>query len=160
MNIQKLFKTGMKRNIPDLLEDHGYQIELGGGYHRHPGCNEYFDLPEWDTNNNIIAPQEFVDVIHMYHFLEHINDPIELLFECQEILKSGGHINIVVPYYKSSLAIEDLDHKHQFCEDTWRNIFENSGYNRGYEWELKVHFNIIMGIQERNLCLITQLQKH
>jgi hypothetical protein len=55
----------------------------------------------------------------------------------------------------------DLTHKTAFCEDTWSNLFSDPSYKRmGAEaWRFKIGLNIIIGIVERNLCLMTQLIK-
>ena len=161
MNIQDRFALGMKRVIPRMLLDNGCQIELGPGKSPVASCDISFDYPFWDADvDSIPMPDECVQTIHAYHFLEHVFDPTKVLQECQRILSPGGHINIVVPYYKSALAYEDLDHKHVFCERTWERMFRNDGYDKhGFEWKMKVHFNIIIGIVERNMCLMTQLVK-
>ena len=160
MNIQDRFLIGMKRKIPQMLPDHGVQIELGPGNSPLVGVDFPLEYPKWDANKDPIPFESgTIDVIHMYHFLEHVNDPVMVLKECERVLEKGGHINIVVPYWKSELAIEDLDHKNLFCEGTWDNIFYNSGYDKGIDWNLSVHFNIIIGVVERNLCLMTQLVK-
>ena len=70
-------------------------------------------------------------------------------------------MNIVVPYYTSQMMAHDLIHKQAFCEETWRNTFENEYYKLADApeegWKLKARLNIIIGIYERNLCLMTQL---
>ena len=80
--------------------------------------------------------------------------------EAERVLKTGGYINIVVPYYASSLQASCLDHKSSFNERTWSNTFEQYSYDNGTDdWKLKVHLNLIIGIEERNLALMTQLVK-
>lgn len=162
MNIQELFMLGMKRNIPDLVADieSGCVINLGAGKQKISGAIP-FDYPEWDAENYLIPfGDEVVDQIHAYHFLEHISDPPRMLQECQRILKIGGHMNIIVPYYTSQMQAHDLFHKAQFCEETWKNLFSTPYYSKDRDgWRFRIGTNIIIGVVERNLCLMTQLIK-
>jgi len=164
MSIESIFKMGMKRDIPWPIPDWEPKdvtvLNLGCGNSRIDGAIN-LDYPDWDADrydlpfdNNSIAQ------IHAYHFLEHLQDPVRILLECQRVLIVGGHMNIVVPYYTSQMMAHDLDHKHAFCEETWRVLFNNPYYNKNkIEWKFKVHTNIIIGVVERNLCLMTQLIK-
>jgi len=118
--------------------------------------------PEWDANiaDYIPCGDETVDGIHAYYFLEYVDDPIYMLQEFQRVLKPGGLVNISEPYYSCQLAYHDISYKNFFCETTWHYIFENPYYDRCEgEWLFKVNFNIIIGVVERNLFLLTQLEK-
>jgi len=158
VRIQDFFKTGMKREIPELLPNFGTQLELGPG--NTPIGVPYLEYPEWDADYmDIPRLSETIDVIHMYHFLEHVVSPIGVLRECERILAPGGHINIVVPHKSSSLAYEDLDHVTFFVEDTIPKLLHNKGHEKNNGWDLEVHANFIMGVAERNLSIFTQLRK-
>ena len=37
----------------------------------------------------------------------------------------GGVLNFSVPYYTTTLAIQNLEHKSFWCEDTLKNLFED-----------------------------------
>lgn len=161
MNIQDLFRIGMDREIPDLIPDKsGMVLNLGAG-NKHIYGAISLDYPEWDAEDYYIpVGNEEIDQIHAYHFFEHISNPPQMLRECQRVLKVGGHINIVVPYYTSQMQAHDLFHKSKFCEETWRNLFNTPYYSKNREgWRFKVGINIIIGIVERNICLMTQLIK-
>lgn len=138
----------------------GLILNLGAGNKHIEGATP-LDYPEWDADNNALPyVDESVDGIHAYHFLEHVEDPVWVLLECQRVLKVGGILNICVPYYTSQMAAHDLDHKHMFCEETWRVLFDNPYYDKNkVEWKLEVRTNVIIGIVERNLALITQMEK-
>ena len=162
MNIQQLFRLGMDRIIKDPLPDNDYSVILNlGAGNKHIDQAIPLDYPDWDADTDPIPMEdETVSMIHAYHFLEHCADPVHVLYECQRVLIPGGHINIVVPYYTSQMSAHDLDHKHVFCEETWKNTFNCPYYNkRPIKWRLQVHLNLIIGIVERNICLMTQLQK-
>ncbi len=73
-----------------------------------------------------------VDIIFTSHFIEHLDgfERIKFFNEIYRILKVGGIIRLVHPYYKSSRAIQDPTHKFPpICEesylywnDEWRKI--------------------------------------
>lgn len=162
MNIQELFKIGMKRDIPELLPSDGYQLELGPGFTPVKGDDViYLDLPHWNADTDAIPyGDDTFNVVHAYHFLEHVKDPGIVLRDIQRVLVPGGHVNIVVPHYKSDLAFEDLDHKHFFTEQSWRKLMNNNGYDKHNKgWRLNVHANFIMAVDYRNLSIFTQLVK-
>lgn len=161
---QELFWLGMERKLPNIWrgpsDPFGTVLNLGAGSKIINGAIP-LDLPEWDADTMPIPfDDESITTIHCYHFLEHITDPIKVLRECQRVLLPSGVINIVVPYYNSSIAAMDLDHKHSFNEDTWKTLFDNKYYAKNHEgWRFRVHFNLIAGVVERNLSLFTQLVK-
>ena len=99
-------------------------------------------------------------IIYALHFLEHVKDPIALLRECQRVLVLGGHLNIVVPHWDTQLAHSDLDHKTYWDEETWSRIFNNKYYAKDHDgWRFRIGTNVLMGIDARNLLIITQLIK-
>lgn len=161
-SIQDLFKIGMAREIPQLLNlNGGVQVNVGAGTYKTLHNTTPIDYPQWDANTMPLPyNSRSVDVIHCYHFLEHMSDPVSILKEFERVLKSGGYANIVVPYYNSHLQAKCLDHKSMFNESTWDNLFNQYSYDNGSgEWKLKVHTTFIMGVEEKNLALLTQLVK-
>jgi SAM-dependent methyltransferase len=163
MTIQDLFRVGMDRDIPAVIDYNaldGLKLNLGAGNKKIPGAVA-LDLPEWDADRDPIPyPDGAVAVIHAYHFLEHVQDPVKMLAECQRVLRPGGLMIIVVPYYTSQMMAHDLTHKHAFCEETWKITFRNPYYKQAGsppEWKFEVRLNLIIGIVERNLALVTQL---
>lgn len=166
MQIQELFELSMKRSIPELVETSspdGLVLNLGAGFSPIVGADN-LDRPNWIAERDLLCvyEDESVDLIHAYHFFEHLEGEsvIALLRDCQRVLVKGGTLNIVVPYYRSSMQGQDLTHKSKFNETTWATLFANNYYNpSSHNWALKAEFNIIIGIVERNLCLMTQLIK-
>lgn len=152
--IQEWFYIGMKRDIPMLLLPGPVIIDLGGSDAR-------YRKPLWDAEIQSIpnVADLSVDTIYASHFLEHLTGAgvLHMLREFELVLKIGGTANIVTPYYSSQMQAQDLDHKSQFCEETWSNIFDNDYYTDKGAWKLKVHCCFILGIKERNLALFTQL---
>lgn len=161
MDIHELFELGFKRELPKVKgAPMGIRINIGAGKQVIPGV-ENLDYPEWDAEKDFLPYKDnSVSTIHAYHILEHISNIIPLLRECQRVLKSGGVMNIVVPYYNSQLMAEDLDHKTSFTEETWDTLFKNDYYFKDKEgWRFVTGVNLICGLKERNLCLMTQLIK-
>lgn len=165
-SIQEMFSVGMSRDLPAMaVPPFGLlSLNLGAGKKKVvPGDPIPLDHPDWDATD----PMPFVDgsvgTIHAYHFLEHLNgeDVICVMAEAQRVLAPGGVMNIVVPYYSSQLMALSVDHKTAFCEDTLKNLFTDDYWDYpgtpAGGWRFKIGLNVIIGIVERNLCLITQL---
>ena len=164
MDIHKWFEIGMKRTINPIIPPGTggmFKINLGTG--KYPlGCDLELDLPNWDaTKQAIPAKDGSVSTIFANHFFEHLtgDQAIVVLRECERVLHHGGQLNVVVPYYRSQLQFECLDHKSYWNEATWGNIIKNSGYDLFGDWTLKVNVCFIMGVVERNIAMFTQLVK-
>lgn len=162
-SIQDMVKLGLKRDVNELLE-HGpgmLELNIGAGETTIAGAINV-DHPEYDADNGRLPyPNASVSLIHAYHFLEHVKEPIKVLEDFERVLCLGGVINIVVPYYSSNLQAQDLTHVHAFSEETFPALLrQGKWYSKGArEWKLQVHANFIFGVAERNLCLFTQLVK-
>jgi len=160
MSLVSIFNLGMYRKHPEPLPDKtGLVLNLGPG-EKHIDGSVPLEYPEWDAEyDSIPFADGTVDMIHCYHFLEHIQNTWMILDEIHRVLRHHGHINIVVPYYSSQLQAQDPDHKKAFTENTWRTIFDSTRYKKDKSRPLKVYTNFIMGDCEKNLVLITQLVK-
>jgi hypothetical protein len=164
MDFQSLFLLGMKRELPDLIHfDTGKALNIGSSptdkYHI-PGAMELGKPDWWFPLDYIPADTSSITTIHCYHFMEHLdgNDAIAFLRECERVMIPGASVmNFCVPYYNSGLQAKDLTHKSQWNEETFKNLFDNEIYTPAGQWHLKVHFQIIAAVVERNLCLIGQL---
>lgn len=158
--VQMFQMTADRSEAPAWLPDpRGPVLNIGYGEKYIIGAT-HIDLPEWDADRREPLPADdgTFAAIYALHFMEHLSDPIWMLREFQRVLRSGGHLNIGVPYYSSQAFAQDLDHKHPFCEETWRNLFANPYYTKGHGgWQFDIGANYIIGIVERNLLLVTQL---
>ena len=161
MNLSDLFSLGMDREIPELSEClHGLAINVGDG-NKHISGAVSVDYPDWDADSDPLPFSDgSVGTVWAFHFLEHCREPVMVLQEFQRVLSPGGVANIVVPYYTSQMQAHDLDHKNSFCEETWRTLFSTPYYNKNdIRWEFDIGTNVIMGVAERNLALVTQLRR-
>lgn len=165
MNIEQLFFRGMKRDLGTLLPPPvGWPVlDLGAGHNPCPGAVP-LDFPEWDgAHDPIPFGDESVGGVFALHFLEHLTgeQAIRVLREVERVLVPGGVLTVVVPHRACSLAYEDLDHKSFWCEETWRVLFSDKYYakHRTEPWRLRLIFNMIAGVAERNLCVMSQLVK-
>lgn len=165
LTFNNFFNLAMDRKLEELVPAEPSELQsisynLGAGKKKIHGSIP-LDLPHWDADHQPIpAMNGTVSEIIAFHFLEHVKEPVKLLQECQRVLKQGGIMLICVPYYSAQIASQDLDHKHFFTENTWRTLFNNQYYDKNMiEWKFKIGFNLICGIEEKNLVLLTQLIK-
>jgi SAM-dependent methyltransferase len=170
INIRKLFKYGLDRDIPKLLKPPlGPQLNLGPGDKKiipntfGVGMGGALMDQWWMGGQALPYDDESIAAIHMYQFIEHFDWPdIELILrECERVLKPGGVIYIACPHQVSSMAYQALDHKTFWNEEVWNWLFGNEYYSDHEKtpWLLEVHACFIMGVVIRNLNLFTQLVK-
>lgn len=150
-------------------------VDIGGGNKIVEGYDR-LDYPHWVAGREPLPYGDgSVHAIFSAHALDHMTGEavVALLVEVDRVLEPGGTFTVVVPHYSSQLAHECIEHKSQFGIKTWRNILANPAYDphfnfqRGdgyiedaaHTWRLSVGFNMIMGVEERNLVLVTQLIK-
>lgn len=69
----------------------------------------------WDLNKTPYPfSDNYADEIHLYHVLEHLNEPILKIEEFYRILRPGGMLYIRVPHFSSMGAFSDLTHVRPF----------------------------------------------
>jgi len=161
--MRHLFSLGMKYFPEEIITPLGVVVNLGSGNNPIPGTIS-LDYPAWNAEvDNLPFGDGELDGIYAFHFLEHLsgNNAIRMLVEAQRTLKVGGVLTVCVPHRLGSMAYHDLDHKSFWSEDTWKNLFKNPYYDKHREqpWKFRIRFNMIMGLNERNLALFTQLER-
>jgi SAM-dependent methyltransferase len=152
-------------------------LHFGGGRKRLAGYHE-LDYPEWDAErmgewrypypqDGMPVLSDTVDSVVVVHTLDHLTSAAvqHFLREAQRVLKPGGTISIAVPHHMGTLAHECIEHKTQYGLKTFRNILTEVNdasvdYPAGRQgWQLRVGYNMVLGLEERNLVQITQLIK-
>lgn len=95
---------------------------------------------------------ESVDAIHTSHFLEHLDgfERARFMDECYRILKPGGKMRFVHPYYKSVRAIQDYTHKfppisensYLYFDRNWRaaNKLTHGYYDLKCDYEFNIYY--------------------
>ena len=157
-----MFEMVADRSVPEWRmpppADSHPILNLGAGNKRILGAIS-LDLPEWDADAQPIPyPDGGVKAIYAIHFLEHVRDPRALLRECQRVLIPGGLLNVGLPHGRSDSAYNDLDHKSNWGEDTWKTTFDNPYYDKEHDgWKFEIGFNLVMAVAYRNLMVVTQL---
>lgn len=137
-----------------------------------------FDLnkPKWT-----FAQDNSVDSLHCSHFIEHADSLINFFNEAYRILKMGGQLSIVAPYYSSVRCWQDPTHKNAISEVSfiyynaeWRRmnglehypITADFDFTYGYAWDpywamkseeakafaLKYYINVVSDIH----CVLTK----
>lgn len=122
-------------------------INIGCGKTRIPGSIglDHVDIPGYvDKVHDLnVVPYPFednyADEIHMYHVLEHLNEPIKKLEEIHRILKPGGVLHIRVPHFSSMGAFSDLTHVRPFGYISF-DCLEEGNYHHFYS---KVNYKIL-----------------
>jgi hypothetical protein len=157
----------MKRHLRPLLAcDDGPVIDVGSsGRYIVPGARP-LGPPDWVfPRDKLPYADDSVAMIHAYHFLEHLapEHAIGFLREVERVLvPDRGVFSFSMPYYSSVLMAQNLDHKSNWCEETFQNLFEDDAYVHEFgagQWRLRVHFLVIAGIVSRNLSLLGQIVK-
>ena len=80
-----------------------------------------------------------INEIHLYHVLEHLDNPIKKLEEIHRILKPGGKLFIRVPHFSSMAAFTDLTHLRPFSCFSF-DCFEIDHYQHFYA---KVKYKVL-----------------
>jgi SAM-dependent methyltransferase len=114
-------------------------LNVGCGKTRIPGSigvdsakiKNYVDIVH--DLNSIPYPFEsnYAHEIHMYHVLEHLNNPLQKMEELHRILKPGGTLHLRVPHFSSLGAFTDLTHVRPFGYGSF-DCFEKDNYQHFY----------------------------
>ena len=107
-----------------------------------------------------------VDEILCSHYVEHTSDLIKFMDECYRILKVGGKMTIIAPYYTSVRAIQDPTHKRFISECTFlyfnkewmkQNKLDHYGIKSDFDYTYGYSFSPIWASRNeeaRNFALI------
>jgi len=79
------------------------------------------------------------DYVFSENVIEHLDDPNKVLDELWRICKNQALVRIIVPYFNSSGAYNDVTHKHYFNERTFDVMVNVHKY---YGHKKKQHFKI------------------
>jgi predicted SAM-dependent methyltransferase len=68
-----------------------------------------------------------IDYIYLDNVLEHLESPIRVMEEVYRILKIGGGVKVITPYFRSVWAFADPTHKHYFTSMSFA-FYDSSHY--------------------------------
>jgi SAM-dependent methyltransferase len=109
-------------------------LNLGSGYQplNPPWINvDYKEAPRVDQIVDLNGPWPWkdnsVDQIFSSHVIEHLNDFVHFMRECQRILKVGGYLELQCPHGWSEGAMGDPYHKRPFFEGTFASFIKGYG---------------------------------
>jgi ubiquinone/menaquinone biosynthesis C-methylase UbiE len=112
-----------KNNILESIDASiGIDIELGCGPNKKHLYAIGIDMLDYDCVDivgdvfEVLAkiPNNSVNALYSYHFLEHIADIDKLIKEIHRVLSDNGILHVVVPHFSNPFYYSDLTHKVSF----------------------------------------------
>lgn len=128
-----------KRNIIPRLHDIGFvSIELGCGSSKKEITAIGIDVLDYDCVDivgdalEVLAsfPEQSVQHVYSFHFLEHVADLDKFLCELERIVKPGGELDFVVPHFSNPYYYSDYTHRHFFGLYTFSYLTANRFFRR------------------------------
>ena len=104
-----------------LFDDRFFNVDLVATKGVSMVCNLEHPLPLKDDS---------VDGILMDNVLEHLENTIGIMNECNRILRTGGLLEIIVPHAKSISAFSDPTHRKVFNEKSFDYFFDKAKHLR------------------------------
>jgi len=124
-------------------------LDLGCGNKKRPGTvgvdfNSRSEADVFHYLNNFPYPfdDNTVDKIYIDNTLEHLESPLKVMEEMYRIVKPGGEVEVIVPYFRSAAAFIDPTHKHFFTVESFSYYDPSHEICQQYDYTLarfKVH---------------------
>lgn len=101
-------------------------LDLGCGNKKRPGAvgvdsnarTQADVVHDLDVFPYPFADAEF-DEAYVDNCLEHLREPVRVMEELHRIVKPGGLVKVIVPYFRSTWAFIDPTHRHFFGVDSF-----------------------------------------
>jgi len=128
------------------------KLELGCGNRKRNGDAIGIDMlnyPDVDIVGDVYEvlaafPNQSVDAVYSYHFVEHIPDVPKLLSELARIVKPNGYTEFVAPHFSNPYFYSDPTHSSFFGLYTFCYFANQSPFSRQVPtYEYKSEFKII-----------------
>lgn len=104
---------------------------LGFDKRKMPGVNVICDV-----ERSLPIKGDSVDVVHMSHIIEHVQDLVSFMEDVYRVCRSGAEVRVVAPYYTSRGAFRDPTHVRFIAEDTFQYFEPPTDYG------IKTNFRI------------------
>lgn len=122
----------------NILEKRPLHLELGCGpsKRRHHAVGvDVLDVEGVDVVDDALVvlkglPDGSVESIYSEHFLEHIDDPLQLLQEASRVLVPGGEFRAVIPHFSNPSFYSDPTHRAYFGLYTFCYWVRSSPFSR------------------------------
>lgn len=127
------------------------ELELGCGNrkrNRQAIGVDMLDYPDVDIVGDVYEilasfPNQSVDAVYSYHFVEHVPDVPKLLSELARITKYDGYVEFVAPHFSNPYFYSDPTHRsffglYTFCYFTINSLFARHVPTYGYKAEFKI----------------------
>ncbi len=83
-----------------------------------------------DLTDGIPAPDGSVDRVFAVHVLEHLIDFLPLVDECHRVLRPGGLLHVLSPWWRFVNAVADPTHVRLLDVQTFKGICSRAGSDR------------------------------
>jgi SAM-dependent methyltransferase len=77
-----------------------------------------------------------IDMVYIDNTLEHLDNVIRVMEEIYRIVKPGGRVKVIVPYFRSLWAFIDPTHTHYFTVDSFSYYDPNHIICNRYDYTL------------------------
>jgi len=141
----------MINKIKDIVKHLSKNFVLGsymGDNNLHLGCGnkildnfinvDYYNNKYADKlvnlNEKLPYQSESIDLIYSDNVFEHIQNFLQLMQECNRVLKPNGTLIIKVPYFKSKHAFVDPTHINFFTIQSMDYFVKNTYFYKNYKF--------------------------
>ena len=127
------------------------ELELGcGNRKRNPKAIgiDILDYPDVDIVGDVyealaLCPNQSVDAVYSYHFVEHVPDVPKLLSELARVVKKNGRVEFVAPHFSNPYFYSDPTHRnffglYTFCYYSGGSPFIRQVPTYGYKPEFRI----------------------
>jgi ubiquinone/menaquinone biosynthesis C-methylase UbiE len=127
------------------------ELELGcGNRKRNPKAIgvDMLDYPDVDIVGDVyeilaLLPNESIDEVHGYHFIEHVADVPRLISELSRVVKKGGIVVFVAPHFSNPYFYSDPTHRsffglYTFCYYCGKSPFARHVPTYGYKTSFSI----------------------
>lgn len=106
-------------------EKHGLEVSSFAAKH----AEEYGTIHVGDLGSSNYSEEQF-SAVTMFHVIEHIDDPVAVLLQLKNILKTGGELVIATPDFDSGCARHFGENYRLLHDDTHISLFTNDSMHR------------------------------